>query len=100
MNEILQVQHLTKTFKSSDKVLTVLKDIHFSVGEGQGISIVGPSGSGKTTLLGLCAGLDQPTSGTIILMDIQLNKLTEDDKAYVRNQYVGFIFQNFHLFDS
>ena len=97
MNDILRVQHLTKTFKSSDKSLTVLKDIHFSVERGQGLSIVGPSGSGKTTLLGLCAGLDQPTSGTITLMDIQLNQLSEDDRAYVRNQHVGFIFQNFHL---
>lgn len=97
MNTILRVKHLTKTFKSSDKALTVLKDIQFSVDEGQGISIVGPSGSGKTTLLGLCAGLDEPTDGTITLMDVELNRLNEDDRAYVRNQYVGFIFQNFHL---
>jgi putative ABC transport system ATP-binding protein len=97
MNNILQVKHLTKTFKSSDRELTVLKDIHFSLDEGQGISVVGPSGSGKTTLLGLCAGLDQPTDGTITLMDIQINRLDEDDRAYVRNQYVGFIFQSFHL---
>ena len=97
MNDILQVKHLTKTFTSSDRSLTVLKDIHFSVDKGQGLSIVGPSGSGKTTLLGLCAGLDQPTSGSITLLDIQLNQLSEDDRAYVRNQYVGFIFQNFHL---
>ncbi len=61
------------------------------------MSIVGPSGSGKTTLLGLCAGLDQPTNGVIKLLDIELNRLNEDDRAYVRNQYVGFIFQNFHL---
>jgi putative ABC transport system ATP-binding protein len=85
MSGILQVKHLTKTFKSSDHVLTVLKDIHFSVDAGQGISIVGPSGSGKTTLLGLCAGLDQPTDGTITLMEIELNRLDEDDRAYVRN---------------
>jgi putative ABC transport system ATP-binding protein len=97
MNNILQVKHLTKTFISSDKELTVLKDIDFAVEEGQGISIVGPSGSGKTTLLGLCAGLDQPTSGTISILDVEINRLDEDDRAYVRNQYVGFIFQNFHL---
>jgi putative ABC transport system ATP-binding protein len=97
MDAILQVKHLTKTYTSSGAELTVLKDIHFSVEAGQGVSIVGPSGSGKTTLLGLCAGLDQPTDGTITLMDIELNRLDEDDRAYVRNQYVGFIFQNFHL---
>lgn len=97
MKEILQVDHLTKTFRSSARELTVLKDIQFTIEEGKGISIVGPSGSGKTTLLGLCAGLDQPTSGSVRLMDIELNRLNEDDRAYVRNQYVGFIFQNFHL---
>lgn len=97
MSHILHVKHLTKTFRSAEKELTVLKDINFSLDEGQGLSVVGPSGSGKTTLLGLCAGLDQPTSGLIKLMDIELNRLNEDDRAYVRNQYVGFIFQNFHL---
>jgi len=97
MSHILQVKHLTKTFRSTEKELTVLKDINFSIDEGQGLSIVGPSGSGKTTLLGLCAGLDQPTNGFIKLLDIELNRLNEDDRAYVRNQYVGFIFQNFHL---
>jgi putative ABC transport system ATP-binding protein len=97
MSHILHVKHLTKTFRSAEKELTVLKDINFSLDEGQGLSVVGPSGSGKTTLLGLCAGLDQPTNGLIKLMDIELNRLNEDDRAYVRNQYVGFIFQNFHL---
>lgn len=97
MSHILHVKHLTKTFRSAEKELTVLKDINFSLDEGQGLSVVGPSGSGKTTLLGLCAGLDQPTSGLIKLMDIELNRLNEDDRAHVRNQYVGFIFQNFHL---
>ena len=97
MSHILHVNHLTKTFKSAEKELTVLKDINFSIDAGQGLSIVGPSGSGKTTLLGLCAGLDQPTNGFVKLLDIELNRLNEDDRAYVRNQYVGFIFQNFHL---
>jgi putative ABC transport system ATP-binding protein len=58
---------------------------------------VGPSGCGKTTLLGLCAGLDQPTTGKVSLVNIELNRLNEDDRAYVRNQYVGFVFQNFQL---
>lgn len=97
MSHILHVKHLTKSFRSAEKELIVLKDINFSLDEGQGLSIVGPSGSGKTTLLGLCAGLDQPTNGFIKLLDIELNRLNEDDRAYVRNQFVGFIFQNFHL---
>ena len=61
------------------------------------MSIVGPSGSGKTTLLGLCAGLDRSSSGVIELNNIRLDDLNEDQRAQVRNQYVGFIFQNFQL---
>ncbi len=97
MEYILDVQHLTKKFKSGSKEITVLNDISFRVTSGEGISIVGPSGSGKTTLLGLCAGLDQPTTGTITLMEMQLNRMSEDDRAYIRNQHVGFVFQNFQL---
>jgi putative ABC transport system ATP-binding protein len=97
MSSILKVEQLSKTFTSGQKDLTVLQDISFDVDAKAGISIVGPSGSGKTTLLGLCAGLDQPTSGKVSLVDIDLNRLNEDDRAYVRNQYVGFVFQNFQL---
>ena len=61
------------------------------------MSIVGPSGSGKTTLLGLCAGLDRSSSGTVELHNIKLDDLSEDQRAQVRNKYVGFIFQNFQL---
>ena len=61
------------------------------------MAIVGPSGSGKTTLLGLCAGLDRSSSGTVELNGQKLDGLTEDQRAEVRNQYVGFIFQNFQL---
>ncbi len=97
MAEILIVENLTKTFNSGNKSLTVLDDVSFSIEEGSNISIVGPSGSGKTTLLGLCAGLDVSTSGSVTLTGIKLNALSEDDRAYVRNQHVGFIFQNFQL---
>jgi putative ABC transport system ATP-binding protein len=97
METILKADHLFKKFKSNSREINVLNDVSFEVMAGEGMSIVGPSGSGKTTLLGLCAGLDQPTSGTIKLLDIQLNRLNEDDRAYLRNQYVGFVFQNFQL---
>lgn len=97
MDYILEVRHLTKKFKSGSKEISVLNDISFSVTQGEGISIVGPSGSGKTTLLGLCAGLDQPTTGMVSLIGMQLNRMSEDDRAYLRNQHVGFIFQNFQL---
>jgi putative ABC transport system ATP-binding protein len=78
-------------------MLTVIDDLNFSVAEGETCSIVGPSGSGKTTLLGLCAGLDRPTRGTITLCGIDLTPLDEDERAEVRNQYVGFVFQTFRL---
>ncbi|UII26700.1 ABC transporter ATP-binding protein [Fulvivirga maritima] len=97
MSKILIVENLTKSFNSSGKVLTVLDDVSFTVEEGESMAIVGPSGSGKTTLLGLCAGLDVSTSGFVSLVDMKLNALDEDDRAYVRNQHVGFIFQNFQL---
>lgn len=94
---ILQVSNLTKTYKSGDSSLTVLRDVSFRVERGASCAIVGPSGSGKTTLLGLCAGLDNPTEGSVSLNGIVLDKLSEDEKAKVRNQNVGFIFQNFNL---
>ncbi len=94
---VLQAEKLTKTYRSAGNDLTVLDNISFSVEPGDSMSIIGPSGSGKTTLLGLCAGLDTPSSGTISLMGFQLNAMSEDDRAYIRNQYVGFVFQNFQL---
>lgn len=101
MSEIvLQAENISKIYRSADKDLVVLDQITFSVLEGNSISIIGPSGSGKTTLLGLCAGLDTPTSGTISLMGFKLNKMSEDDRAYIRNQYVGFVFQNFQLLST
>ena len=75
----------------------MLENINFSVQAGSTMSIIGPSGSGKTTLLGLCAGLDRSTTGVVELYNIQLDNLSEDQRAQVRNQYVGFIFQNFQL---
>jgi putative ABC transport system ATP-binding protein len=94
---VLAVEHLTKTFPSGGRTLTVLDDVSFSVDDGQTCAIVGPSGSGKTTLLGLCAGLDRPTSGRVSLCGVDLTPLDEDERAEVRNQYVGFVFQTFRL---
>lgn len=94
---ILQVSNLNKSYLSAGTPLTVLDQVSFSVAAGSTLSIVGPSGSGKTTLLGLCAGLDKATSGSVILNGITLDKLNEDQRALVRNQHVGFIFQNFQL---
>jgi putative ABC transport system ATP-binding protein len=94
---ILNVQNLSKTFRTSDGTLNILHDINFSAEAGSTLAIVGPSGSGKTTLLGLCAGLDNVTSGIVELNNVRLDKLNEDERAQVRNRYVGFIFQNFQL---
>ncbi|HVE61388.1 MAG TPA: ABC transporter ATP-binding protein [Chitinophagaceae bacterium] len=94
---ILDIQNLSKTYKSAGSSLTVLENINFSVETGSTLAIVGPSGSGKTTLLGLAAGLDRSTSGTVVLNNIKLDNLNEDKRAAIRNQYVGFIFQNFQL---
>ena len=94
---MLDVRNLSKTYNSSGRALTVLKDINFSVQAGSTLAIVGPSGSGKTTLLGLCAGLDQSTTGNVELNNVKLEGLTENQLAHVRNRYVGFIFQNFQL---
>ncbi|WP_178988565.1 ABC transporter ATP-binding protein [Winogradskyella schleiferi] len=97
MPNILKITGLEKTYSSGNKQLTVLKDITFEVEKGQTFSIVGPSGSGKTTLLGLCAGLDEPNSGTVELCGQDLSRLNEDQRAQLRNKEVGFIFQNFQL---
>jgi putative ABC transport system ATP-binding protein len=97
LEHILNVAGLGKTYQSAGRTLTVLDDINFSVSAGSTNAIVGASGSGKTTLLGLCAGLDRSTTGVIELSGINLSTLSEDKRAQVRNQYVGFIFQNFQL---
>ncbi|HAA14857.1 MAG TPA: ABC transporter [Cytophagales bacterium] len=97
MADILELSQVTKSYRSAGKSLTVLDEISFTVREGETFSLVGSSGSGKTTLLGLCAGLDQPSGGSIYLNGVRLDQLTEDDRAQVRNQFVGFIFQNFQL---
>jgi len=94
---ILNISNLSKTYQSAGRTLTVLDNINFSVTEGSTNAIVGPSGSGKTTLLGLCAGLDRSSAGMVELNNINLGNLSEDQRAQVRNQYIGFIFQNFQL---
>lgn len=96
-NPILEVTNLTQQFRSGDRQLTVLDHVDFSVEEGTTCAVVGPSGSGKTTLLGLCAGLDRPTKGSVMLNNIEIGPLDEDERAEVRNKYVGFVFQTFQL---
>jgi putative ABC transport system ATP-binding protein len=94
---ILDVRGLTRSYPSGNGTLTVVKDISFSLAPASTCAIVGPSGSGKTTLIGLCAGLDQPTTGEVHLDGIALGALNEDGRAKVRNDLVGFVFQTFQL---
>ena len=94
---MLKIDKVSKTYTAGGRTLTVLENISFSVGAGETVSIVGPSGSGKTTLLGLSAGLDRSSDGAIELNGVWLGSLDEDERAVLRNKYVGFIFQNFQL---
>ena len=94
---MLVARHLTKSYPSGDGILTVLRDVSFMVPERAFVAIVGPSGSGKTTLLGLLAGLDIPTSGSVTLDGTDLGALSEDARARLRGEKVGFVFQSFQL---
>jgi putative ABC transport system ATP-binding protein len=97
---ILQVKNVSRTYVTAAGPLTVLRGASFSLGAGESLALVGPSGSGKTTLLGLCAGLDQPSAGTVSLAGRALGGLGEDERARVRNETTGFVFQNFQLIPS
>jgi putative ABC transport system ATP-binding protein len=94
---VLQSQSLSRTYRSGGRDLTVLKDITFSLEPGGFLAILGPSGSGKTTLLGLLAGLDRPSAGSVYLDGQELGLLSEDERARLRGEKIGFVFQAFQL---
>ena len=94
---ILKLSKITQRFVSGDKEIEVLSDINLEINSGESVAIVGPSGSGKTTMLGLCAGLDQPSSGKIELAGKNIEDLNENQRAELRRDNVGFVFQNFEL---
>jgi putative ABC transport system ATP-binding protein len=94
---VLHSQSLSRTYRSGGRDLTVLKDITFSLEPGGFLAILGPSGSGKTTLLGLLAGLDQPSAGSVYLDGQELGSLSEDERARLRGEKIGFVFQAFQL---
>jgi putative ABC transport system ATP-binding protein len=93
----LEVAQLTKRYPSGDKLLTVLNQVTFALPAGSICAITGPSGSGKTTLLGLCAGLDQPNDGSVVIDGVNLAGLSEEQRAAFRRKSLGFVFQNFRL---
>ena len=97
---ILKVNNLRKEVASGDSSLVILDDVSFSLEEGQSLAITGPSGSGKSTLLGLLAGLDSASSGTIFLDNIPIHEQDEEERALIRKEKVGFVFQSFELLPS
>lgn len=94
---VLSCDQISKVVSTEEGALSILKDISFEVAHAESIAVVGQSGSGKTTLLSLLAGLDVPTSGRIKLFQNSLASLSEDQRANLRNDYIGFVFQSFHL---
>jgi putative ABC transport system ATP-binding protein len=94
---MLRCESLTRTFLSGGHELPVLKSITLDVPDGSFVAILGPSGSGKSTLLGLLAGLDRPSHGRVWLDGVELGSLSEDERARLRGEKVGFVFQSFQL---
>ncbi|MDX8386870.1 MAG: ATP-binding cassette domain-containing protein [Gallionella sp.] len=97
MTAIVQAVELTRQVLSGDQPLTILQQASFTVAAGESLAILGASGSGKSTLLGLLAGLDVPTSGSVLLNGTDLFALNEDGRARLRGELAGFVFQSFQL---
>jgi putative ABC transport system ATP-binding protein len=94
---IIRAERLSKIVQSGDAPLTILDTVSFDVDDGERVAIVGASGSGKTTLLGLLAGLDDATSGDVVLDGVSLATLDQDGRAALRQRLLGFVFQSFQL---
>src|SRR5437667_10647484 len=94
---MIAVRHLVKTISTGTHEVQIIRDISFEVPPRQFVAIMGPSGSGKSTLLGLIAGLDWPTSGSILIDGEDITKLPEDQMARLRGKKLGFVFQSYHL---
>ena len=94
---MLKVEYVSKYFLNANRRIDVLKAVSFEIPAGSSCALIGPSGSGKSTLLGICAGLDRPSAGRILIEEIEISKLSEDQRASIRNEKIGFVFQFFQL---
>jgi len=95
--ELIKIENLVKTFKQGSKTINAVDGVDITVSQGDFVVIIGASGSGKSTLLSLLGGLDKPTSGSIIIGGRDFTKTSETDLAKIRQNKIGFIFQNFNL---
>ena len=100
MNEILKIKNITKDYGIKGFKTKVLKDISLNVNKGDFIAIMGPSGAGKTTLLNIMSTLDKPTSGEVILDNIDISKVKNKELSKLRREKIGFIFQDYNLLDN
>jgi putative ABC transport system ATP-binding protein len=97
---VVEARNITKTYTIANREIRVLDDVSLSVAEGEFLVVEGSSGSGKTTLLSLLSGLDKPSSGRVLLEEMDITEASEDDLAPLRNETIGFVFQSFHLVPS
>ncbi|MGT2799653.1 ABC transporter ATP-binding protein [Streptococcus marmotae] len=95
--QLIKLTNINKSYKNGDQELRVLKDIDLEVEEGEFLAIMGPSGSGKSTLMNIIGLLDRPTAGEYILEDTEVSQISENKLAHVRNNQIGFVFQQFFL---
>ena len=97
MENIIEITNLTKIYREGVEEVKALDGVNLSIKRGEFTAVVGPSGSGKTTMLNMIGGLDTPTSGTIVVDDIEVTRLSPDDLINFRRDHVGFVFQAYNL---
>lgn len=97
MNEVIQISHLRKTFELGSQVINALNDVSLTIYKNEYVALMGPSGSGKSTLMNILGCLDTPSSGSYLLNNTEVAKMTDDELAHVRNKEIGFVFQTFNL---
>ena len=97
MNEVIEIKKIRKTFLLGTQFIEALKDVSLTIYRNEYVALMGPSGSGKSTLMNILGCLDTPTSGSYLLNDTEVAKMSDDELAFVRNKEIGFVFQTFNL---